>query len=127
MHFKREKKLVITIITKKIKLLFVFLQMQCSGTERQRAVMSVIINFPAHLFAAGASLLNLARFHSLFIVMQRCVPDEHAVDFSLGIASCQIQQLHRESHRKTMHIRGERKKRFKVRQSSRRFSRRCAL
>lgn len=76
--------------------------MHCSGTERQWAILSVIVNFPAHLFVAGASLFNLARFHSLFIVTQRCTVAERAVDFSLGIPSCHIHRLHRKSHHKTM-------------------------
>lgn len=87
--------------------------MHCSGTERQWAILSVIVNFPAHLFVAGASLFNLARFHSLFIVTQRCTVAERAVDFSLGIPSCHIHRLHRKSHHKTMRqLREKRKERF---------------
>lgn len=87
--------------------------MHCSGTERQWAILSVMVNFPAHLFVAGASLFNLARFHSLFIVTQRCTVAERAVDFSLGIPSCHIRRLHRKSHHETMRrFREKRKEKF---------------
>lgn len=64
--------------------------MHCRGTEHQWAVVSLIVNFPAHLFVAGGSLFNLARFRSLCIVTQRCALAVGAVDFSLRIPSCRI-------------------------------------